>query len=357
MLDASTSHVIHEHGARAVCFPHAPVLRSDVRVCQAHGLLATPRATLKGVWGANRVALIGADVLDGVYSAGSSLKRLRALQLAHRLGRKVRVMGSSWSTKPAPEVAAFLKHATWLDVLARDPISHGRMEAAFERPIRLVADLGFLLKPEARSPTAQEAVAWVQDAKSKGGQVLGVNLSGHTIRDLPGKSVVPFVELVKRWMVADATRHVILMPHDTRPGYAGDVTVLQEMSDALTPDLGARLHTPLGPGKTLDAWDLKAIGGEIDLVLTGRMHLAIACLGMGTPPLSLVYQDKFEGLMQHFGLSEEGLTIDPGAVGADNDADQRLEQVSKNAAALSARIKAKLPGITALSRSNFDGLV
>jgi polysaccharide pyruvyl transferase WcaK-like protein len=40
------------------------------------------------------------------------------------------------------------------------------------------------------------------------------------------------------------------------------------------------------------------------------MHLAIASLGSGTPTLSITYQDKFEGLYQHFGLPIEH-TITP----------------------------------------------
>ena len=41
----------------------------------------------------------------------------------------------------------------------------------------------------------------------------------------------------------------------------------------------------------------------VDLVLTGRMHLAIAALGMGTPPLCVAYMDKFEGLFHLFDIA------------------------------------------------------
>jgi polysaccharide pyruvyl transferase WcaK-like protein len=79
--------------------------------------------------------------------------------------------------------------------------------------------------------------------------------------------------------------------------------LLQEM---LTPDFADRIHSmPV----TLDSWEIKALSGQVDLVLTGRMHLAIAALGMGTPAFCTVYQGKFEGLMQMFEL--EGMTITP----------------------------------------------
>ena len=50
------------------------------------------------------------------------------------------------------------------------------------------------------------------------------------------------------------------------------------------------------------AWDVKGLCAHLDGVLTGRMHLAIAALGTGTPPLSVAYRGKFEGLMRHIGL-------------------------------------------------------
>lgn len=47
---------------------------------------------------------------------------------------------------------------------------------------------------------------------------------------------------------------------------------------------------------------------SLDAVVTGRMHLAIACLGQSVPAACISYQDKVEGLYQLLGL--EGLAID-----------------------------------------------
>jgi polysaccharide pyruvyl transferase WcaK-like protein len=351
MLDAATSEVLRSGAQGACIFPNGPEVRSDARVFGGGGKLSTLWATAAGILASDRVVYIGADVLDGVYSAQSSLKRLRALRLAHRLGRRVRVLGASWSETPAPEVVAYLKAFPEIEVLARDPISHRRMEATLGRKIRLVADLGFLLQPEARSPAAATAVAWARAERAAGATILGVNLSGHTVRTLPDRDITPFAGLVARWLDADAARRIVLLPHDVRPGYGGDQKVLGDLAAALKDRFAARMHVPGGP---LDAWDVKAITSEIDLALTGRMHLAIACLGQGTPPLSVVYQGKFEGLMQHFGLS--GLTLDPGTVGTSPDADAQLEQLTGQTAMQRAVIKAELPRIRDLSRANFEGL-
>lgn len=350
MLDAATSHMIGAGGHAAV-FPHAPRLRSNVRVFHGRDRMSVVVAMGRALLASNRVAFIGADVLDGVYHGPSSLKRLRSLRLAQRLGKRARVLGSSWSTTPAPEVIDFLRKAPDLEVLARDPISRERMQKDLGRDIRLVADLGFLLQPEARSPAARAAIGWAQSVRRNGGVVMGVNLSGHTIEKLPGQNITGFVTLISRWLDADDRRHIVMMPHDTRPGLRGDLTLLEDLAKALAPEYGARMHVPQGP---LEAWDIKAMAGEIDLALTGRMHLAVACLGQGTPPVCIVYQGKFEGLMRHFGLENEGWTFSPETVGASAALEDCLNTVTARSAELRTRILAALPAVTALSRSNFD---
>ncbi|SIO59884.1 Polysaccharide pyruvyl transferase family protein WcaK [Rhodovulum sp. ES.010] len=351
MLDAATAHAIAA-GHRAAVFPHAPALRSGARVFHGRGRLGVAAATARGLWAASHAVYIGADVLDGVYYAKSSLKRLNTLRAAHLLGRRTRVMGSSWSTTPAPEVIAFLKAASWLEILARDPVSRGRMEADLGREVRLAADLGFLLRPEAKSPAAQAATGWAAARKTAGATVLAANLSGHTIRTLPGASVAPFAGLIARWLEADPARGVVIVPHDTRPGLGGDLGVCADLAAALKDRFADRLHVPLGP---LDAWDAKAIAGAVDLVLTGRMHFAIAALGQGTPPVSFVYQGKFEGLMQHFGLESEGLMLASDADGTGAPGSAALEAATARAADLRRRIETALPRVVALARSNFEG--
>lgn len=349
MLDAATTEVITA-GGMACVFPHAPALRGQVRIVNGEGALGTAWAAARAILSMSRVAYIGADVVDGVYGVATSLKRLKTLTLARRLGKQARVMGSSWSPTPAPKVAAFLRTHPELEILARDPVSQRRMEADLGREVQLVADLAFLLRSEVRSPAAQAAVCWAKHARAQGAQILGVNLSGHTVRTMPDKSVLPLAKLVMRWLDASPARRIMLMPHDVRPGFGGDLKVLKSFADTLADQYAARMHVPVG---TLDAWDAKAIAGEVDLVLTGRMHLAIASLGQGTPPVSVIYQGKFEGLMEHFGLT--GLTFPPEAVGTTPDPDAQLSAASDNSAVLSAQIKAELPRIKELARANFAG--
>ncbi|WP_009632912.1 hypothetical protein [Synechocystis sp. PCC 7509] len=58
-----------------------------------------------------------------------------------------------------------------------------------------------------------------------------------------------------------------------------------------------------------NAAEIKSIGADLDLVFTGRMPLAIACLGQGVPVAGVTYQGKFEFFFNHFSL--QGMTIAP----------------------------------------------
>lgn len=54
---------------------------------------------------------------------------------------------------------------------------------------------------------------------------------------------------------------------------------------------------------------LQGIVGLLDLVVTGRMNLAIAARSQLVPPTGIAYMGKFDGLMQHFGVT--GLLVEP----------------------------------------------
>ena len=54
---------------------------------------------------------------------------------------------------------------------------------------------------------------------------------------------------------------------------------------------------------------MKGLVGLVDFAVTGRMHLAIAALGMEVPVVALAYQGKFDGMMQRFDLGQ--MVFDP----------------------------------------------
>ena len=350
MIDAAAGYIVDQLHRPVLIGPNFMHVRSKAELPKGTGARAVLPIMARMMLTCRSMGCIGADVLDGVYNPDQVIKRVRFLSIAHRLGRTARVFGASWSETPSDIIIALLRKSPWLQLCARDPISQARMEKTLGREVRLVADLAFLMQSGLTTPAAMRARDWVQERRRAGRVVMGVNLSGHTLAKLPGDGVQVLAAPIIRWLAADAARDVLLMPHDRRGNVVGDGGVLGRLREILSDRFADRLHAlPV----ELEAWDLKALAGEVDLVLTGRMHLAIAAMGMGTPAICTVYQGKFEGLMAHFGL--EGMTVAP----ADMDSaacDAQLARVTESRAAISGQIQARLPYILDLSRRNFAGM-
>lgn len=350
MIDAASCYLARERGCRVIIGPNIFPTRSGARLPSSDGKAAVMQNLAGMVLRSRHIGFVGADVLDGVYGPAGIMKRLNLLKTGHRLGARTRVFGSSWSHNPSPVVIEMLRAMPWLHICARDPISKTRMEAALDREVALVADVAFLLQPEITSPEARAAEQWIDRKHAENATVLGLNLSGHTLEGVADHGVSAFAGLVGRWLDADPARAVLIMPHDRRPGMVGDLEVLDALNKALAARYADRIA--LLPA-TLDAWDIKALAGKVDFILTGRMHLAIAAFGMGTPALCTVYQGKFEGLMEHFALKD--LTVSPDDVLAER-CDDRLAWLSNQHVALGAAIRNRLPAILELSRKNFEGI-
>lgn len=356
MLDALVGRFAARGLASTVLFPGPGIpdlpLRGTTRFVTPQGQGLRRRLWDKPLFGrAHAAVLVGADVLDGVYGGQASLNRLRQLRVAQRLGIPVTVSGSSMSETPAPEVVAFLRDHPALPVLARDPVSQGRFVQALGREVALVADLAFLLRPALEAPAARAAADWIAGQRAAGREVLAVNVSGHTLERMHGAGVRAHVDLLGQWLDGATARAVIFIPHDVRPAPVGDLEPLAALFTALAPRFADRLHLLRPP---FEAWDVKALAGLVDLVMTGRMHFAIAALGMGTPPLCVVYQGKFEGLMAHFGL--DGLLMTPDEILDTPGTLARLAAILAGRGGIAAAIAAALPRVTALSERNFDFL-
>ena len=111
----------------------------------------------------------------------------------------------------------------------------------------------------------------------------------------------------------------------------------------------------------LSASEIKAVAGLVDGVVTGRMHLAIAALGQGTPVAAITYQDKFQGLFAHFGVSES-LLLSPEQLLAGDNLEKFLLRFLGAYKTAGAQVRNMLPAVMELSRANIaplrgDGLM
>jgi polysaccharide pyruvyl transferase WcaK-like protein len=166
---------------------------------------------------------------------------------------------------------------------------------------------------------------------------------------MSGQGVRAYAEVFIRWLKADLNRAILLLPHDLRPAPVGDVEALEAIANAIWPHIPDRLELVRPP---IAAWDVKALCADADGVFTGRMHLAIAALGTGAPPLSIVYVDKFEGLMSHFEL--EGGLITPSEFLDGERTYSVLETFTKELPERRSKILGRLPAVQQLARRQFE---
>lgn len=273
-----------------------------------------------------QVFVMGADVMDGHYSAVHSQRLLICADVAARLGVDSRFLGFSMNSMIDPNVSmAFGRLSANVRLNVRDPVSLERLQRLYTpADVQLVADTAFLLSPAellASSHSgghrlAHDVLAWIEGKRAEGLLVVGLNLHGMLFDpDSRQLSLARLLASVSKMMVSVAQRRRVawvLLPHDDRAG-VGDVDALAALHRQIGDVL--RSSVVLVP-EVLPTADLKALSGSLDGVVSGRMHLAIATLGMGRPVLVLSYQGKFEGLLQLFSLSRANeldpvLALDP----------------------------------------------
>lgn len=353
MIDSACRHIVHTLRMKTVLIARKTDTLdvhdvTEVAVFDAPGIWKKVVAA-RQIFLSGQMLMIGADVIDGRY--GGDCARLGLLDLAARSGLKCAISGFSFSEKPGSAALERLKNLPTMPLHARDAVSLKRFEDAVQVPATLVADLAFLVTPSAEAENSRIAISWAQAQRDMGRTVLGVNTGGTTLSKMKGDGLDSIGECLEGWLDANPDRAVLLLPHDYKPQPVGDVEPLQALLDRLTPQFGDRVHMVQFPFET---WDVKAMAEVMDFTLLARMHFAIACLGMGVPPLCIAYAGKFEGLMQHFGLENMLVSneevLDPAALLA------RLETFESAVPVMKEKISAALPAVKDLSKRNFAWL-
>ncbi|HEY0214453.1 MAG TPA: polysaccharide pyruvyl transferase family protein [Paenirhodobacter sp.] len=304
---------------------------------------------LKEILSSGTIVFLGADVIDGAY--GGDCRRLGIFDLFVRAGLRGACLGFSISAKPGERAKQRLLKLPPMPMHVRDRVSLERFEAMTGRKGTLVADTAFQLRPEVTTPVIGAAIDWARAQRAQGRKVLVVNLGGWTLERMKGDGVAAVNTCLQRWLSESPDRAVLLLPHDFKAPPVGDVEPLQRLDAMLTPQFPDRVRFVAPPFNT---WDVKALAGEVDFSMTGRMHFSIACLGMGTPTIGIVYQGKFEGLMNHFGI--DNVLITPDEASDPEILLTRLNAVEAKLPELRAHIAEKLPAVKELSWKNFAWL-
>ena len=303
--------------------------------------------------------ILGADVMDGYYNPAGCLQRCIYARISAAAGLWVTIAGFSFNERPHPWCVASIRDLPpGVNVVARDTISRRRVQQAIGREVIGGADVAFLLSPEESSPITEDWRNWIGVERAAGRLVLGVNAS---LQSAAGFDPARAGEILATHYAGGLAKlneergpvSLALLPHDYRKmkGRLTDLEILQHMASALPPELIAHTRVLAEP---VSAQVMKSLAGSLDLLITGRMHLAIAALGSGIPAAGVVYQGKFEGLYQHMGL--EGLCLAPDDLVDGDRLGPFLVGLVDRRAELKTAIAERLPSVRSLAMRNFDGL-
>lgn len=295
-----------------------------------------------------RIYVLGADILDGAYNLPDAIKRIRLAGVCAEQGQDARIVGFSLNESPHSAVLQEFKHLKNVPLFLRDPLSYERAKRLIGGDVRLSADVAFLLQPMVgEHSTAVERFA--AQVRTHGNRVYGLNIHDLLARFSPEGTFDRLISSIASLITLRKDCSFILIPHDYRQT-VDDRVPLQRVYDRLDHESRQRV---LFVSEPVRAAEIKQICQSLDGVLTGRMHLAIAALGMGVPVMGIVYQGKFEGTLSYFDLDKE-FTLTPEQA-ADNDfLVKRFDFWLDSAESISTKVRENLPAVKKLAASNFQ---
>jgi len=250
---------------------------------------------------AARVAVVGADLMDGGYQVRTSTSAWQFAYFGTLCGVDSRILGFSWkSDVPAlvVKVARSAKEAG-VKTFLRDRDSFERFTRDVgARNTTQAADMVFTQQAEEPSVDLGEKIARLRQA---GRQILIVNTSSLIDErvDLLGDYVTIVSEAHKRGF------GVVFVPH-VKSITGGDLAVQRRLVARIE---GGDAENVVQVERLLTPSQVRWVARQADVVVTGRMHLSILAMRMNTPSVVFSTQDKVSGLMELVGLS--GWDVDP----------------------------------------------
>lgn len=242
----------------------------------------------------SKLYIIGADVMDGLYSRVESITRINFAAISSSLDVSTHITGFSWPENPDKTVISFLSKTKTPRYNLRDPLSYSRFKQTFpEHDHRLVADVAFASSSRLDLPI--KLAHWLAEDDSP---VALVNVSG--LIGARGDFANEYVRVAK--LLKLSGWRICFIPHVIRKSDS-DLDAIREVY-AIHGDNSAYLQEDLLlPGQ------IRTLAARSEIVITGRMHLSILSLQQGTPSICLSTQGKVAGLYEMFSISD--LVVEP----------------------------------------------
>ncbi len=240
------------------------------------------------------MVVIGADVLDGTYGPKESLERIDLMMRALVAGLKIYVT-FSFRSNVAPEILEGLRLLSGVVFLLRDDLSLKNFQDQVGLKCRFFPDFSFFC-PSRSGADVESALAKIEALRGDG-PVLGVNGSEQSFRSFSadhGKQARRrFVGSILSQLTAKHPDARFVFFSSDRRGWRG------HSSDQCYQVLAkAWVLRNLGPGRaicmprTMDYRGNIALLAAVEVLVTGRMHLALAAGRSGVLPIVLMGQSQ-----------------------------------------------------------------
>jgi colanic acid/amylovoran biosynthesis protein len=240
------------------------------------------------------LSVVGADMLDGAYSLRGSVRRSNLVAIASEAGLDARILGFSWNGRSHPRALHALRRAgtAGAELYLRDPVSLARAEA--DGVTNAVGSADTVFAARTVSTTAVDSLL-----AGESSPVALVNASGLILKKNADQTAA-YVEIIDH--LRGRGFAVVLLPHVLRAS-SSDLQACQQILSA-----GGWSDVRL-VGEALSPAAIRGLCRRSEIVVTGRMHLAVMALSSSVPPVTLSTQGKVEGLMQLMGVPD--LCIEP----------------------------------------------
>lgn len=238
------------------------------------------------------VLVIGADVLDGGCGKQNTLRYFKLIQIAQKKGKNVQIQGFSFNKTEDVEIISTLKRISLSATLCpRDIYSYERLKQHGCINLNLVADMAFCFDENkfTKNKYAYELHQKLLKFHQNGKKIIGLHLTRNK-----SENYLDFLSKISSALQTIQNTVVVVLPHDYRV-YDQKYSDF-EMANLITQEMEAKGLKVINAYDLISEAEVKYVVSQLDILITSRMHIAIAAASRNVPIISFVYQNKFEGL-------------------------------------------------------------
>lgn len=266
------------------------------------------------------VLMVGADVVDGTCGLHAALERLDFLKEAISRGARGTVV-CSFRSNVNQDIAGRLKDLE-ASVFLRDLKSLENYLLQVGARCEFFPDLSYFAAPvDLRDRSSDlELTAWISQIHERGGKVVGLNFSEHMFRSLSddhtdeARSAL-VKDVIDQILKVTPDVYFVTISNDNRqwPNFISDTDYQGLAAKVLAHQIGGERF------RVYDSYasycDNIALMRHLDLLVTGRMHLAHAAVRQGIVPLIVMGSERgYTSTDKMRGMYETVFETDSGVV-------------------------------------------